>query len=109
VTTVFVCRGLHFLQLQNRDTFYEIVREWEEQCGKPGWCLEEKLGEKIRYIINAIHLAIFSQIIQLLFPFGLRYVIHQKAGLSNQAHFARLFQSQLIQVVKRNSIISVSL
>ena len=54
-------------------------------------------------------LAIFSQIIQLLFPFGLRYVIHQKAGLSNQAHFARLFQSQLIQVVKRNSIISVSL
>lgn len=31
-----------------RDTFYEVVREWEEQCGKPGWSMEEKLGDKIR-------------------------------------------------------------
>lgn len=32
-----------------RDLFYELVREWEDCHNKPGWTIEESMGNRIRY------------------------------------------------------------
>ncbi|CAK9815252.1 CDAN1 [Anthophora quadrimaculata] len=55
-----------------RDTFYEIFRIWEENHSVPGWTFQIALGSKIRTMLT----------------------LHNDA--INYYHFARLFKSQLL-------------
>ncbi|XP_029042321.1 codanin-1 isoform X1 [Osmia bicornis bicornis] len=55
-----------------RDTFYEIFRIWEENHSVPGWTFQIALGSKIRSMLT----------------------LHNDA--INYYHFARLFKSQLL-------------
>ena len=58
----------------HRDQFYELVREWQEKHLTPGWSVAEAQTSRIHSLLG------------LTMP------------LANHIHFARLFQSQLIQV-----------
>uniref|UniRef100_A0A8C3HGK9 Codanin-1 C-terminal domain-containing protein n=1 Tax=Chrysemys picta bellii TaxID=8478 RepID=A0A8C3HGK9_CHRPI len=68
-------RAFHIFKKQ-RDIFYELLREWEDNHEKPGWDFERVLGNRIRAMMN-----------------------HLTAAY-NHSHFARLFQKQLIQMCK---------
>nr|XP_006135463.1 codanin-1 isoform X1 [Pelodiscus sinensis] len=68
-------RAFHIFKKQ-RDIFYELLREWEDNREKPGWDFEIVLGNRIRAMMN-----------------------HLTAAY-NHSHFARLFQKQLIQMCK---------
>ncbi|NXS98271.1 CDAN1 protein, partial [Jacana jacana] len=68
-------RAFHIFKKQ-RDVFYELLREWEDNHEKPGWDFERVLGSKIRSMMA--HLS----------------------ATCNHSHFARLFQKQLIQMCK---------
>ncbi|NWU75742.1 CDAN1 protein, partial [Onychorhynchus coronatus] len=68
-------RAFHIFKKQ-RDIFYEILREWEDNHEKTGWDFERVLGNKIRAMMA--HLS----------------------ATCNHSHFARLFQKQLIQMCK---------
>ncbi|XP_031563818.1 codanin-1-like isoform X2 [Actinia tenebrosa] len=67
---------------KQRDLFYELVREWEDCHNKPGWIMEENMGNNIRSLV------------------------HQRPDLANHAPFARLFQSQLLQMCKGENLSS---
>ncbi|NXF98154.1 CDAN1 protein, partial [Eubucco bourcierii] len=66
-------RAFHIFKKQ-RDIFYELLREWEDNHEKTGWDFERVLGNKIRAMMA--HLS----------------------ATCNYSHFARLFQKQLIQM-----------
>ncbi|XP_040529669.2 codanin-1 isoform X2 [Gallus gallus] len=68
-------RAFHIFKKQ-RDIFYELLREWEDNHEKPGWDFERVLGSKIRAMMA--HLS----------------------ATCNHSHFARLFQKQLTQMCK---------
>ncbi|NXI57677.1 CDAN1 protein, partial [Chloroceryle aenea] len=68
-------RAFHIFKKQ-RDIFYELLREWEDNHEKSGWEFERALGNKIRAMMA--HLS----------------------ATCNHSHFARLFQKQLIQMCK---------
>ncbi|NXI40161.1 CDAN1 protein, partial [Galbula dea] len=68
-------RAFHIFKKQ-RDIFYELLREWEDNHEKNGWDFERVLGNKIRAMM--VHLS----------------------ATCNHSHFARLFQKQLIQMCK---------
>uniref|UniRef100_A0A8C3KD43 Codanin-1 C-terminal domain-containing protein n=1 Tax=Calidris pygmaea TaxID=425635 RepID=A0A8C3KD43_9CHAR len=68
-------RAFHIFKKQ-RDIFYELLREWEDNHEKTGWDFERVLGNKIRSMMA--HLS----------------------ATCNHSHFARLFQKQLIQMCK---------
>ncbi|NWH62913.1 CDAN1 protein, partial [Geococcyx californianus] len=68
-------RAFHIFKKQ-RDIFYELLREWEDNHQKTGWDFERVLGNKIRAMMA--HLS----------------------ATCNHSHFARLFQKQLIQMCK---------
>ncbi|NXT10314.1 CDAN1 protein, partial [Prunella fulvescens] len=68
-------RAFHIFKKQ-RDIFYELLREWEDNNKKTGWDFERVLGNKIRAMMA--HLS----------------------ATCNHSHFARLFQKQLIQMCK---------
>ncbi|NXM65320.1 CDAN1 protein, partial [Serilophus lunatus] len=68
-------RAFHIFKKQ-RDIFYELLREWEDNHEKTGWEFERVLGSKIRAMMA--HLS----------------------ATCNHSHFARLFQKQLIQMCK---------
>ncbi|KAK1191243.1 CDAN1 protein, partial [Pygoscelis papua] len=68
-------RAFHIFKKQ-RDIFYELLREWEDNHEKSGWDFERVLGNKIRAMMA--HLS----------------------ATCNHSHFARLFQKQLIQMCK---------
>ncbi|NXN08355.1 CDAN1 protein, partial [Indicator maculatus] len=68
-------RAFHIFKKQ-RDIFYELLREWEDNHEKNGWDFERVLGSKIRAMMA--HLS----------------------ATCNYSHFARLFQKQLIQMCK---------
>ncbi|XP_068018333.1 codanin-1 [Melanerpes formicivorus] len=68
-------RAFHIFKKQ-RDIFYELLREWEDNHEKTGWDFERVLGSKIRAMMA--HLS----------------------ATCNYSHFARLFQKQLIQMCK---------
>ncbi|NXK09184.1 CDAN1 protein, partial [Herpetotheres cachinnans] len=68
-------RAFHIFKKQ-RDIFYELLREWEDNHEKTGWNFERVLGNKIRAMMA--HLS----------------------ATCNHSHFARLFQKQLIQMCK---------
>ncbi|XP_067414003.1 codanin-1 isoform X2 [Emydura macquarii macquarii] len=68
-------RAFHIFKKQ-RDIFYELLREWEDNHEKPGWDFERVLGSRIRVMMT-----------------------HLTAAY-NHSHFARLFQKQLIQMCK---------
>ncbi|NXI14373.1 CDAN1 protein, partial [Irena cyanogastra] len=68
-------RAFHIFKKQ-RDIFYELLREWEDNHEKTGWDFERVLGNKIRAMM--VHLS----------------------ATCNHSHFARLFQKQLIQMCK---------
>ncbi|NWU01596.1 CDAN1 protein, partial [Urocynchramus pylzowi] len=68
-------RAFHIFKKQ-RDIFYELLREWEDNNEKTGWDFERVLGNKIRAMMA--HLS----------------------TTCNHSHFARLFQKQLIQMCK---------
>ncbi|NXP15042.1 CDAN1 protein, partial [Thinocorus orbignyianus] len=68
-------RAFHIFKKQ-RDIFYELLREWEDNHEKTGWDFERVLGNKIRSMMA--HLS----------------------ATCNHSHFARLFQKQLIQMGK---------
>lgn len=58
----------------SRDRFYELLREWQEKHLTPGWSMSEVQGPQITSLLG------------------------QNVPLANCLHFARLFQSQLVQV-----------
>ncbi len=60
--------------LLSRDTFYELLREWEDKHLTPGWSVVENQGNKIRQLIG------------------------YRTDLVSHLHFARLFLSQLLHV-----------
>ena len=62
----------------DRDLFYELIRDWQECHMTPGWNMLETQGEKICHLVG------------------------YRTELANHIHFARLFQSQLIQVRHRD-------
>ncbi|NWH77860.1 CDAN1 protein, partial [Piaya cayana] len=68
-------RAFHIFKKQ-RDIFYELLREWEDNHETTGWDFERVLGNKIRAMMA--HLS----------------------ATCNHSHFARLFQKQLIQMCK---------
>ncbi|KFZ56910.1 Codanin-1, partial [Podiceps cristatus] len=68
-------RAFHIFKKQ-RDIFYELLREWEDNHEKTGWDFERVLGSKVRAMMA--HLS----------------------ATCNHSHFARLFQKQLIQMCK---------
>ncbi|NXT29242.1 CDAN1 protein, partial [Syrrhaptes paradoxus] len=68
-------RAFHIFKKQ-RDIFYELLREWEDNHEKTGWDFERVLGNKVRAMMA--HLS----------------------ATCNHSHFARLFQKQLIQMCK---------
>ncbi|KFQ34343.1 Codanin-1, partial [Mesitornis unicolor] len=68
-------RAFHIFKKQ-RDIFYELLREWEDNHEKTAWDFERVLGNKIRAMMA--HLS----------------------ATCNHSHFARLFQKQLIQMCK---------
>ncbi|POI35554.1 hypothetical protein CIB84_000694 [Bambusicola thoracicus] len=68
-------RAFHIFKKQ-RDIFYELLREWEDNHEKPGWDFERVLGSRIRAMMA--HLS----------------------ATCNHSHFARLFQKQLTQMCK---------
>ncbi|NXH10722.1 CDAN1 protein, partial [Bucco capensis] len=68
-------RAFHIFKKQ-RDIFYELLREWEDNHEKTVWDFERVLGNKIRAMMA--HLS----------------------ATCNHSHFARLFQKQLIQMCK---------
>uniref|UniRef100_A0A8C3DJT0 Codanin 1 n=1 Tax=Corvus moneduloides TaxID=1196302 RepID=A0A8C3DJT0_CORMO len=68
-------RAFHMFKKQ-RDIFYELLREWEDNHEKTGWDFERVLGNKIRAMMA--HLS----------------------ATCNHSRFARLFQKQLIQMCK---------
>uniref|UniRef100_A0A8C4UPT1 Codanin-1 C-terminal domain-containing protein n=1 Tax=Falco tinnunculus TaxID=100819 RepID=A0A8C4UPT1_FALTI len=68
-------RAFHIFKKQ-RDIFYELLREWEDNHEKTGWNFEGVLGNKVRAMMA--HLS----------------------ATCNHSHFARLFQKQLIQMCK---------
>ncbi|XP_069118288.1 codanin-1-like [Argopecten irradians] len=72
----FPSDGSFHLFKKQRDTFYELLREWEANHMSSGWSVAAFLGDKIRTLINC------------------------KTELANYVHFARLFQSQLITMCK---------
>ncbi|KAH0620656.1 hypothetical protein JD844_021326 [Phrynosoma platyrhinos] len=68
-------KAFHIFKKQ-RDIFYELLREWEDNYEKPGWDFEKRLGERIRVMMA--HLS----------------------APCNYSHFARLFLKQLLQICK---------
>ncbi|XP_008102326.1 codanin-1 isoform X2 [Anolis carolinensis] len=68
-------KAFHIFKKQ-RDIFYELLREWEDNSEKPGWDFEKRLGERIRVMMAHLSAA------------------------SNYSHFARLFLKQLLQMCK---------
>ncbi|NXR55769.1 CDAN1 protein, partial [Hippolais icterina] len=68
-------RAFHIFKKQ-RDVFYELLREWEDNHEKTGWDFDRVLGNKIRAMMA--HLS----------------------ATCNHSHFARLFQKQLIQMCR---------
>ncbi|KAG9336800.1 hypothetical protein JZ751_003148 [Albula glossodonta] len=68
-------RAFHTFKKQ-RDIFYELLREWEDSHQEPGWDFERVLGSRVRVMTC------------------------QLTAAGNHAHFARLFQKQLVQMCK---------
>ncbi|XP_020649345.3 codanin-1 [Pogona vitticeps] len=68
-------KAFHIFKKQ-RDIFYELLREWEDNSEKPGWDFEKCLGDRIRVMMAHLSAA------------------------STYSHFARLFQKQLLQMCK---------
>ncbi|XP_070795946.1 codanin-1 isoform X1 [Pituophis catenifer annectens] len=68
-------KAFHIFKKQ-RDIFYELLREWEDNFEKTGWDFEKCLGDRIRVMMAHLSAA------------------------CNYSHFARLFQKQLLQMCK---------
>ncbi|KAJ8289625.1 hypothetical protein GJAV_G00003470 [Gymnothorax javanicus] len=68
-------RAFHIFKKQ-RDIFYELLREWEDCHREPSWDFERALGYRVRGMVC------------------------QLTSVGNHAHFARLFQKQLVQMCK---------
>ncbi|XP_061467262.1 codanin-1 [Rhineura floridana] len=68
-------KAFHVFKKQ-RDIFYELLREWEDNSEKTGWDFEKCLGDRIRVMMAHLSAA------------------------CNYSHFARLFQKQLLQMCK---------
>ncbi|XP_015275531.1 PREDICTED: codanin-1 [Gekko japonicus] len=68
-------KAFHIFKKQ-RDIFYELLREWEDNSEKSGWDFERCLGNRIRVMMAHLSAA------------------------CNYSHFARLFQKQLLQMCK---------
>ncbi|KAJ1103578.1 hypothetical protein NDU88_000999 [Pleurodeles waltl] len=68
-------RAFHIFKKQ-RDVFYELLRDWEDNHEQPGWNFETGLGLRIRAMMTNL------------------------SATYNHSHFARLFQKQLIQMCK---------
>uniref|UniRef100_A0AAY4ABL9 Codanin-1 C-terminal domain-containing protein n=1 Tax=Denticeps clupeoides TaxID=299321 RepID=A0AAY4ABL9_9TELE len=68
-------KAFHIFKKQ-RDIFYELLRDWEDFHKEPGWQFEAALGGRVRAMVS------------------------QLTAAGNHAHFARLFQKQLIQMCK---------
>ncbi|XP_033127748.1 codanin-1-like [Anneissia japonica] len=64
---------------KQRDQFYELLREWEDNHRLPGWNMKEMQATQIRSVIK------------------------QATDPTNYIHFARLFRSQLITMCHSNS------
>ncbi|XP_071962968.1 codanin-1-like [Antedon mediterranea] len=64
---------------KQRDQFYELLREWEDNHRLPGWNMKEMQAAKIRSVIR------------------------QATDPTNYIHFARLFRSQLITMCQGDS------
>ncbi|XP_064623502.1 codanin-1-like [Lineus longissimus] len=65
-----------YLFKKQRDMFYELLREWEDNHLNPDWSMQEQMTGRIQALVNC------------------------GSELTNHIHFARLFQSQLIEMCK---------
>ncbi|XP_023683181.1 codanin-1 isoform X2 [Paramormyrops kingsleyae] len=72
-------KAFHTFKKQ-RDVFYELLREWEDNHQEPGWEFERVLGRKVREMVSQMSVA------------------------GNHSHFARLFQKQLVQMCKAQQV-----
>ncbi|XP_048831312.1 codanin-1 isoform X2 [Brienomyrus brachyistius] len=72
-------KAFHTFKKQ-RDVFYELLREWEDNHQEPGWEFERVLGRKVREMVSQMSVA------------------------GNHPHFARLFQKQLVQMCKTQQV-----
>ncbi|XP_011663041.2 codanin-1 isoform X2 [Strongylocentrotus purpuratus] len=63
---------------KQRDGFYSLIRDWEDNRSKPGWKMQEKLTHRIRDLMKHM-------------------------DVTNYTHFSRLFQSQLIKMCQGDS------
>ena len=61
----------HFKKI--RDTFYELLREWQDAHATAGWTMNEALGSRIVALVRSTH-----------------------QHLATRVHFSRLFKSQLL-------------
>ncbi|KAL5008641.1 hypothetical protein ScPMuIL_014222 [Solemya velum] len=73
-------KAFHMFKRQ-RDMFYELIREWEENNMTPGWSVA-KMADRIQDLIS------------------------YRTELANHLHFARLFQSQLLTMCKGDGSIT---
>ncbi|CAL4059416.1 unnamed protein product, partial [Meganyctiphanes norvegica] len=72
----FPCDSAFHTFRKQRDSFYEVIRAWEENHLAPGWSFTQTLGSRIRALLTL------------------------RPGPINYTHFARLFQSQLLVMCK---------
>ncbi|XP_053653434.2 codanin-1 [Cherax quadricarinatus] len=68
-------QAFHIFRKQ-RDLFYEMLRIWEENHLTPGWLYAQGLGSRIRQLLSL------------------------RPNSANFTHFARLFQSQLLNMCR---------
>ncbi|XP_041927428.1 codanin-1 [Alosa sapidissima] len=76
----FSCDKAFHIFKKQRDIFYELLRDWEDFHKEPGWEFEAALGSRVRMMVS------------------------QLTAAGNHAHFARLFQKQLVQMCKEPGV-----
>ncbi|XP_066940711.1 codanin-1 isoform X1 [Macrobrachium rosenbergii] len=76
----FSCDQAFHVFRKQRDSFYEIIRIWEENHLTPGWSFSQSLGPRIRHLLA------------------------MRVDPTNYAHFARLFQLQLLTMCRGEDV-----
>ncbi|XP_068236414.1 codanin-1 isoform X2 [Palaemon carinicauda] len=76
----FSCDQAFHVFRKQRDSFYEIIRIWEENHLTPGWSFNQTLGSRVRHLLS------------------------MRADPTNYAHFARLFQLQLLTMCRGEDV-----
>ena len=78
-----------------RDSFYSVLREWEKYHDTPNWSMEAALGDRVRWPATDFCSCLLTGNALVSCH---RYLVRQPTELCSHAHFARLFQKQLVEV-----------